>query len=170
VAEGVEDESQLCALVGLGVPLIQGYYLGRPAAPWCSGEHCDQVRHWRHLRESPGHLVPFQRNPLAGELVLGDHGGVVAVRVPSADGDREVVPLLMDAATPVRDAVLRAMARSTPLERLAPMVLTDASGRATGVIEVERLVAELAGDEPDAGPDNGPDTGPAPRASNDDSP
>ena len=40
------------------------------------------------------------------------------------------------------------MARCTPLERMAPLVLTDSTGRATGVIPVERLVAVLAGDEP----------------------
>jgi hypothetical protein len=36
------------------------------------------------------------------------------------------------------------MSRATPLERLAPMVLTDARGRAVGVIPVERLVEMMA--------------------------
>ncbi len=34
VAEGIENASELRALVELGVPLAQGFYLGRPAAPW----------------------------------------------------------------------------------------------------------------------------------------
>lgn len=34
VAEGIETPSELNALVDLGVPLVQGFYLGRPAAPW----------------------------------------------------------------------------------------------------------------------------------------
>jgi diguanylate cyclase (GGDEF)-like protein len=34
VAEGIENASELRALVDLGVPLAQGFYLGRPAAPW----------------------------------------------------------------------------------------------------------------------------------------
>jgi diguanylate cyclase (GGDEF)-like protein len=34
VAEGIETPSELSALVELGVPLVQGFYLGRPAAPW----------------------------------------------------------------------------------------------------------------------------------------
>ena len=34
VAEGVETEAELDTLRRLGVTLIQGYLLGRPAAPW----------------------------------------------------------------------------------------------------------------------------------------
>jgi diguanylate cyclase (GGDEF)-like protein len=34
VAEGIETPSELSALIELGVPLVQGFYLGRPAAPW----------------------------------------------------------------------------------------------------------------------------------------
>ena len=34
VAEGVETEAELSAIRRLGVPLVQGFYLGRPGAPW----------------------------------------------------------------------------------------------------------------------------------------
>jgi diguanylate cyclase (GGDEF)-like protein len=34
VAEGIETPSELETLLDLGVPLVQGFYLGRPAAPW----------------------------------------------------------------------------------------------------------------------------------------
>jgi EAL domain-containing protein (putative c-di-GMP-specific phosphodiesterase class I) len=34
VAEGIETPSELSALVDLNVPLVQGFYLGRPAVPW----------------------------------------------------------------------------------------------------------------------------------------
>lgn len=34
VAEGVENESELRAVRRLGVPLVQGFYLSRPGAPW----------------------------------------------------------------------------------------------------------------------------------------
>ncbi len=34
VAEGIETAAELSKLVELGVPLAQGFYLGRPAAPW----------------------------------------------------------------------------------------------------------------------------------------
>jgi EAL domain-containing protein (putative c-di-GMP-specific phosphodiesterase class I) len=34
VAEGMESEAELHALVELGVPLAQGFYLSRPGRPW----------------------------------------------------------------------------------------------------------------------------------------
>jgi EAL domain-containing protein (putative c-di-GMP-specific phosphodiesterase class I) len=34
VAEGIETPAELNALIELEVPLVQGFYLGRPAAPW----------------------------------------------------------------------------------------------------------------------------------------
>lgn len=34
VAEGVETEAELEVVAGAGVPLVQGYLLGRPAPPW----------------------------------------------------------------------------------------------------------------------------------------
>jgi EAL domain-containing protein (putative c-di-GMP-specific phosphodiesterase class I) len=34
VAEGVENEQELRVVRELGVPLVQGFYLGKPAAPW----------------------------------------------------------------------------------------------------------------------------------------
>ena len=34
VAEGVETKEELDTITALGIPLIQGYYLGRPAPPW----------------------------------------------------------------------------------------------------------------------------------------
>ena len=37
VAEGVETPEELATLVALGVPLVQGYYLGRPGVPWPEG-------------------------------------------------------------------------------------------------------------------------------------
>jgi diguanylate cyclase (GGDEF)-like protein len=38
VAEGVETAEELKTLVDLGVPLVQGYYLGRPGVPWPEGK------------------------------------------------------------------------------------------------------------------------------------
>ncbi|HTA35302.1 MAG TPA: EAL domain-containing protein [Solirubrobacteraceae bacterium] len=34
VAEGMETEAELLTLIELGVPLAQGFYLGRPSQPW----------------------------------------------------------------------------------------------------------------------------------------
>jgi EAL domain-containing protein (putative c-di-GMP-specific phosphodiesterase class I) len=34
IAEGVESHAELCEVRRLGVPLVQGFYFGRPAQPW----------------------------------------------------------------------------------------------------------------------------------------
>jgi EAL domain-containing protein (putative c-di-GMP-specific phosphodiesterase class I) len=38
VAEGVEYSAELRVLGELGVPLVQGFYTGRPARPWPQSE------------------------------------------------------------------------------------------------------------------------------------
>jgi EAL domain-containing protein (putative c-di-GMP-specific phosphodiesterase class I) len=38
VAEGVETAAELAAVGAIGVPLIQGFYFGRPAPPWPQAE------------------------------------------------------------------------------------------------------------------------------------
>jgi hypothetical protein len=94
------------------------------------------------------HLVAYQRDPAADELVLDGHGRVEGIRV-LLDGARLEVarPLVMAPSTTVAEAVLRAMGRPTPLERIAPVVLTDPSGRPLGVVPVERLVEALTEDD-----------------------
>jgi EAL domain-containing protein (putative c-di-GMP-specific phosphodiesterase class I) len=64
VAEGIETEAELRALRRLGVPLGQGFYLSRPAAPWpeVSGEVREVVLD-RPAGES-GPLTPARLAPL----------------------------------------------------------------------------------------------------------
>ena len=52
IAEGIETEAQLRTVIGLGVDLLQGYYLSRPAAvpaPIASEAQAviDQLEHQR---------------------------------------------------------------------------------------------------------------------------
>jgi diguanylate cyclase (GGDEF)-like protein len=50
VAEGVETREELDVLAALGVPLIQGFYFGRPGAPWPELEsHADVNASDTHL-------------------------------------------------------------------------------------------------------------------------
>jgi diguanylate cyclase len=54
VAEGMETESELLALIELGVPLAQGFYLARPNGPWPTlAPHV--VAHWS-ARERPARV------------------------------------------------------------------------------------------------------------------
>ncbi len=144
VAEGIESASQLDTVVGLGVPLVQGYYLARPAEPWPSALHQQEIVTLGQRLGLRDHLVAYRRDPAPDELVLDVQGRVEGVRVPLASGGHEVArPLTMAPSTTVTEAVLRAMARPAPLERIAPVVLTDATGRQLGVVPVERLVEAL---------------------------
>jgi diguanylate cyclase (GGDEF)-like protein len=43
VAEGIETEPELAAVRQLGVPLVQGYLLGRPAPPWPAANPCSSA-------------------------------------------------------------------------------------------------------------------------------
>jgi EAL domain-containing protein (putative c-di-GMP-specific phosphodiesterase class I) len=56
VAEGIESEAELHALVQLGVPLGQGYYLARPALG------CTQRRANQRSRLEPGRELPDVRS------------------------------------------------------------------------------------------------------------
>jgi EAL domain-containing protein (putative c-di-GMP-specific phosphodiesterase class I) len=144
VAEGVETGGQLATVVDLGVPLVQGFYLARPAGPWPGAERRQEILDLNHRLTLRDHLVAYRREPRADELVLDGNGRVEGVRVPLGGGRFEVArPLVMAPSTTVTQAVLRAMARPGALERIAPVVLTDSSGRHLGVVPVERLVEAL---------------------------
>jgi hypothetical protein len=144
VAEGIETARQLEALVGLGVPLLQGYYLARPAEPWTGTARGAEVRALHRRSSLHEHLTAYGREPEVDELVLDSWGRVESVLVAGPDG-RPVAtrPLTMAPSTTLDEALLRAMARPTPWERIAPLVLTDESGRHLGVVPVERLVEVL---------------------------
>lgn len=144
VAEGVETRGQLEQLVQLGVPLVQGYLLGRPGSPWPACDTADEVRLLHARAAFPEHLVAHHRAALPGEVDLTPDQVPVGVRVTDADGRTTVVrPLTMSPSTPVADALRRAMARPTACERIAPLVITDPTGRLVGVVPVERLVETL---------------------------
>lgn len=52
IAEGIETPAELATLVSAGIPLGQGYLLGRPSNPWPEGE-LDLSRRSRSLRQGP---------------------------------------------------------------------------------------------------------------------
>jgi EAL domain-containing protein (putative c-di-GMP-specific phosphodiesterase class I) len=65
VVEGVETEGELRAVRKLGVPLVQGYYVGRPGAPWPGVDPAAEpavsvapVHNTRAVARSGEHLQP----------------------------------------------------------------------------------------------------------------
>jgi diguanylate cyclase (GGDEF)-like protein len=56
VAEGIENADELRALIELGVPLAQGFYLGRPADPWPTLVPVPHEGHRRAAEASPASI------------------------------------------------------------------------------------------------------------------
>lgn len=164
LAEGIETWGELEAFLRLGVPLGQGYLLGRPGPPWA--ELDPQVRD--RLRASAAHakLVDqvaslVERVPL---MAAGTQGpppaGSVALRL---DDLRHPVALLLPSRRELDDpglhrpvAVSLRVASSTGVVELArrvaarpahsrfdPVVVVDDLGQAVGVVRVEHLLLRL---------------------------
>lgn len=168
VAAGIETPEQLDALAGLGVPLGQGFALGRPVASM--GELDRDVARRMRRRSLGGSdterlaglgeaalVVPaqdgttavtgaFAADPEADYVVVLGSGGRpcgVVDRTGHEHGAVPLPPLCLDGVTPVADAARRAMAR--PLEsRFAPIVLVDPQGGYAGVVAIDRIVGALA--------------------------
>jgi EAL domain-containing protein (putative c-di-GMP-specific phosphodiesterase class I) len=68
IAEGIETEAELLVLRRLGVPLIQGYYLSRPGAPWPEVRAARRSPRARHgggrIRTFEGRANAFTARPL----------------------------------------------------------------------------------------------------------
>ncbi len=162
LAEGIEREGELDTLAGLGVPLVQGYLLGRPGPPWVPVDTDAALRliarsprdAGRTLRE---HLVAAPSTAdMAGAATFFTQPGVEVVVL--VDGyDRPVAALRPDMAalgvirpgmranvdTPVSEAAARAVTRE-PGDRFNPLLCTDNAGRYVGVVPMERLITALA--------------------------
>ncbi len=158
LAEGVETEGEYAAVVGLGVPLVQGWYTGRPA-PVPAGPAPAVVAELRRQRARVGlvgsvaaAMAAWPVLPVgAGEPdhdpavphVLAEHGWPVAVVRPGPDGClRTPVSLRVRPSEDAREALRRAVARDVG-QRFDPVVVTDAQGWAVGVVTVEALVGSL---------------------------
>ena len=137
VAEGIERPDQLSVLVRLGVPLGQGFLLGRGEQPW------PDVHAAAHVLAVPTAADCDDDGLLVGSLLLGadaagwerDPTGAYRRSV----GDRTHRAMTMAPTTRVADALLRAVARP-PEDRWQPVLVTDPAGAALGQVTVETLV------------------------------
>jgi EAL domain-containing protein (putative c-di-GMP-specific phosphodiesterase class I) len=161
LAEGVETEAELEALMRLGVPLGQGFLLGRPALPW-PALRLDVIDLVRRAEARPGTTGRIGSLVEEAERVAVNapdqpHTGQVLVEVDR--GDRPMAMRHATGATPRRTAVpsllvvlpserveqvaRKAIERAAPY-RFEPLVCADVAGRLLGVVRMERLVAALA--------------------------
>jgi EAL domain-containing protein (putative c-di-GMP-specific phosphodiesterase class I) len=171
LAEGVERVEELDALVSLGVPLVQGYYLARPAPPW-AGIDLDlahrlastrPVAHKTVIRDvvEPATTATsvtqaaevFAANPaLEAVVLLGEHQRPVAVLDAGASALGVVSPgMRVNVDTPLSQALARSMTR-TKEQRFDSLLVTDNAGRFAGVARMERMVIALTGNGEQAGP------------------
>lgn len=172
LAEGVETWAELEAFLRLGVPLAQGFLLGRPAPPWARldpvtaarlrncAARASLVEHAASLVE----LVPVEGQDVEGQdvegqdpvrpdvlaLRLDDLGRPVALLIPQRradDGPQEhriaPVSLRVPSSTSVVELAQRLVARPEHC-RFDPVVCIDERGRAIGVIRLERVLLRLA--------------------------
>jgi hypothetical protein len=164
LAEGVELVEELDALLSLGVPLVQGYLLGRPAAPWASLD--DDLAHRMVSNRKPAQAVTvrdvlenaltvgspaaamdaFAADPSRTEVVLveGQHRPVAVLTRASASLAVFNQDLRVNLDTLIRDALSRAVTRDH-YDRFAPLLVTDNAGRFAGVARMERLITALTG-------------------------
>jgi hypothetical protein len=147
LAEGVEDAVQLGLIAEMGVPLLQGFYLAAPAAPWPPADNLDRVWSLALGIALPEHLVAHQRDPAPGELVTDVHGRPELIRIHRPGEPAILVrPLTMAPSTPVCEAIVRALARPDPVARVAPIVVTDEAGRPVGCVDLLPLVRQAMSD------------------------
>jgi EAL domain-containing protein (putative c-di-GMP-specific phosphodiesterase class I) len=168
LAEGVERTEELETLIRIGVPLGQGYLLGRPA-PDRRDLHPDVGGRIRELAGTwnEGDAVA----PLV-EAVVAVGAGATGEALARFEADRglEVVPVLdrwerpvalhrradaLAGSDPVPEVLRvqeveavaavarRAMGRPRP-SRFDPVLCIDGMGRYRGVVRVERLLESLA--------------------------
>lgn len=141
--EGVETRDQLAAATRLGVPLAQGYLLGRPATAWPRPDLA-VVRELRRSSEYGAGLAGLVRAPGADDLEVDDRGRPLSVGAPLPDGLASRHPVTaLGLRTAPQKALTRAMARPAR-DRFAPLVVTAADGRALGLVPVDVLAAAVA--------------------------
>jgi len=154
VVEGIERLGELDRVIGLGVPLAQGYLLGRPSrsmpelAPDLRARIGGQAR--RAATPVVGGLIRRVGTRTAGEDRPCGDGPLVLVdrrhrplRVEPGDGGAGHAPMCVQASDAVADVALRAIARDLA-DRYAPVCVCDELGRLLGIVTVDRLTEALA--------------------------
>jgi EAL domain-containing protein (putative c-di-GMP-specific phosphodiesterase class I) len=154
LAEGVETTGELAAFIQLGVPLAQGWLLGRPAAgfaplaPEVERMIRGQVARIR-LVESVASLLRPVRQYDAGDpaptvapaVLVGAYNEPVSVLLRDArTGEVYSAPvsLRVPPSADVTETLQRALTRP-PAQRFDPVICTDATGAVRGLLRIEDL-------------------------------
>ena len=166
LAKGVETPAELERLIGLRVPLAQGYGLGRPspamseadeaAAAICRrrgrlagvGDVAELAEIAPVVRAGAGDGAlgeAFLRHPSSAWVAVVDEFSRPVALAPRAGAGRRrpVTPLCVTPGERITDVVRRVITRGGD-ERLAPVAACDQQCRLLGLVPVERLFERLA--------------------------
>jgi EAL domain-containing protein (putative c-di-GMP-specific phosphodiesterase class I) len=160
LAEGIETQAELAAFAKLGVPLAQGWLLGRPTPDFASLAP-ETTRLIRALVSRAqltdtvaGLLRPVRQSPLGEDVpgvppavLVGPQGEPVALLLAdprTAEVYTAPVSLRVHPTTGIADALRRALTRA-PAQRFDPVVCTDPHGDVLGLLRVEDLAAAAPG-------------------------
>jgi len=161
LAEGAETLPELDALVGLGVPLVQGFILARPAPDFLLELPDHLISHVRATAARTGlveHVASLVRPTSAtadpdhpdAAVLLGSDGRVRAVRlvVPPAAGRPahagSWAPALIVAPADAITDVARRCATRPARDGAVPLVCTDGRGALLGLVSPADLLLALA--------------------------
>ncbi|MEH0108954.1 EAL domain-containing protein [Tersicoccus sp. MR15.9] len=170
LAEGIERAEELSTLVDLGVPLAQGYHLGRPGPPWAPIEQATALHlassahpHLMSERElDEGHrtvrgclevaptvlditeapTVFAEGSHLNAVVLIDDLDRPVSVLESTSDLFAATAGMRVNVHTPLTEALERAVTRPGS-QRFEPLMVTDAAGRYLGVARLERMITAV---------------------------
>src|SRR6478752_10534983 len=154
LAEGIETQAELAAFAKLGVPLAQGWLLGRPApffaplAPETVALVRAQVARAQKTETVTSLLRPVRQHGPDEEMpavppvvLLGAHREPTGLLLHDArTGETYAAPVSLRVSpdTGISDALQRALIR-IPAHRFDPVLCTDANGDVAGLLRVEDL-------------------------------
>ena len=156
LAEGIETPAELAAFARLGVPLAQGWLLGRPGpgfaplAPETARLVRAQVARAR-LTDTVASLVRPVRQATLGErlpgvppvVLVGPQGEPAALLLAdprTAEVYTAPVSLRVHPTTDIGETLQRALTRP-PAQRFDPVVCTDHAGDVLGLLRLEDLAS-----------------------------
>ncbi|MFA9444802.1 EAL domain-containing protein [Egicoccus sp. AB-alg6-2] len=157
LGEGVETLGELDELVSIGVPLGQGYLLGRPAQEFTGEIPMSIVRAILDriaLQVETADMATLLERPTqrVGDVLVFDRDIALEIdgfRRPAAllltGRGREPGLLLAKITESVRGVAQRAVTRVAGAWS-DPVVMTDGRGTAIGIVRVSRMLEHLAGD------------------------
>ena len=145
LAEGIETGAELDTLIGLGVPLGQGWALGRPQPQMVTALPAEDVAAIRATAARislTGSVASVVQPAVVGrerehvDVLVAENGLVTEVRDPLG---RWVPAMTVAPSAALVDVARRAMVRHD-LRRWDPLVCTDTNGAVVGTVAMDRVI------------------------------